>query len=278
MKKIPIMKAINELISYVLKMDLNLLNKELLKENLLSKIIYFDKLESTNKYAKENNLDDNTLVITSHQTGGIGRFGRPWESLPGKNLTFSIVKRFDIGIDEIHLVNFYSSYILYETIKCFIPDNQRKSVTLKWPNDILFNEKKLAGFLLDVKDLKKDFKKFIIGTGLNINQKIFTPELNLKATSLLLEIKSEIRPEEFLIAFINFFFEKLSLIKNKEDLMRKWNSNSKIEGKKIIFKMLQDSHEQSATVLGIDNDGGLKLMFNDGIKSKFYSGEISLIY
>lgn len=262
-------------------MDLNLLNSELTKENLLSKIIYFDELESTNKYAKENNITDDTLIITSHQTNGTGRFGRIWKSVPGKNLTFTIVKSFKIGIDEIHLVNFYSSYILCETLKNLTSNNNSITdfeVTLKWPNDIILNRKKVAGFLLDVRDLKKELKKFIIGIGINVNQEAFHEDINLKATSLLLEFKTEVNPEELLILFIKNFYDRLFLLNNKNVLMKYWNENSNIEGKKIRFKKVEDDTEQDATVICIDDDGGLKMKLNDDKVKKYYSGEISLIY
>ncbi len=259
-------------------MNLNLLNEELVRENMLSEIIYFDETDSTNNYSKKSNLGNNTLVLTSSQPGGTGRFGRPWYSSPGKNLTFSLIKFFNLQIDEIHLVNFYSSYILCMTLKEFIKKNKDCEVTLKWPNDILLNRKKLAGFLLDVKDLKNDSKKFIIGAGININQENFPDDIKSKATSLLLEIKTEIRKEELLIAFIKNFYGKLYLIENKNELMRQWNNNSKIEGKKINFKKSDDDKERAATVIGIDNDGGLNVKFDDGKKSRFYSGEISIVY
>jgi BirA family transcriptional regulator, biotin operon repressor / biotin---[acetyl-CoA-carboxylase] ligase len=259
-------------------MNLDLLNEELIKENLLSKIIYFDELGSTNDFAKRSNPDSNTLVITSYQTNGTGRFGRPWQTVPGKNLTFTLIKSFEIGIDEIHLVNFYSSYILCETLKNFTVSQSNTGVNLKWPNDIMFNTKKVAGFLLDVKDLKSVLKKFIIGTGININQEIFPEELTNKATSMLLETKTEINPELLLIHFIKNFYQNLFLTENKKELMNKWNLNSQIEGKKIRFKKLEDGLEQPATALWINDDGALKVKFDDGKESKFYSGEISIVY
>lgn len=262
-------------------MDLNLLNIKLIKENLLSKIIYFDELESTNKYAKENKLSDDTLIITAHQINGTGRFGRKWNSTPDKNLTFTLVKCFKIRIDEIHLVNFYSSFILCETLKIFTAGNEFDKdfgVTLKWPNDIMLNRKKVAGFLLDVRDLNNELKKFIIGIGINVNQEAFQEEINKKATSLILEMKTEIKCEALLIQFIKNFYDGLYLLKNKNELMKSWNLNSNISGKQIKFKKIEDDTEQDATAVNIDNDGGLKVKFSDGKVKKYFSGEISIIY
>lgn len=259
-------------------MDLNYLNNELIKDKLLHKIIYFDELDSTNNYAKRNALETDTLIITSYQTNGRGRFNRIWETSRGKNLTFSLVKHFKLGIDEIHLINFYSSYILSYTLKQYLISFGHLEISLKWPNDILLNGKKIAGFLSDVKDLKGDLKKFIIGIGININQKEFNSDIIYKATSLSTETNVETSVEFVLIDFIKNFYSQLYYLNMRDALMQNWIMNSKIMGKKVNFKMVDDDIEKEATVIDIDQDGALSLMFSDGNKSKFYSGEISLIY
>lgn len=258
-------------------MDLNLLNDKLVNKNSLSKIIYFEKLDSTNVYAKQNNLDDNTLVITSYQANGIGRFNRLWKSTPHDNLTFSLIKYFRLGIEEIHFVNFYSSYILCNMLKFEISHYKNIEISLKWPNDILLNGKKIAGILLDVSHLKKDYKKFIIGIGINVNQKDFSSDIMHKATSLSNEIDFEISLEQLLIRFIENFYSRLNFIDSKEELMKLWILDSHIKGKKVNFKKVEDDTEQEAVIMNLDNDGGLQMKFNNGNISKFYSGEINFI-
>jgi len=258
-----------------------LLKSLLVNKNLLNDLVYFEELDSTNAYSKKNNLFDNTLVITSHQTGGTGRFGRTWRSSKNKNLTFTLIKCFKVRVDEIHLINFYSSYILFLTLKNFLEEYREKKdfdITLKWPNDILLNRRKVAGILLDVKDVKQKIKKFIIGIGLNVNQEKFSEDISLKATSLSNETKILIDPEKLLTLFINYFYNNLNLITQKEKLMKLWIQNSKIKGKQIEFKQLEDDKEKKATVISIDSDGGLKVKFNDGQIAKFFSGEIRMVY
>lgn len=257
-------------------MDINLLKDKLIKQGLLNEIIFSEKLDSTNNHASKNNLNSDALVITSHQTDGSGRFGRQWKTSPGKNLTFTLVKNFNIGIDEVHLVNFYSSYILCLTLNSFFEANNNLEFELKWPNDILLNKKKIAGFLLNVKDLNKHTKKFIIGVGLNVNQNEFPEDISGKATSLSSETDSEINKEELLIKFIENFYGNLFLLDSKEELMSKWKLNSKLIGEKIKFRKVEDESEQEVEVINIENDGGLFVKFADGKKTKFYSGEISL--
>ncbi|MEP7146725.1 MAG: biotin--[acetyl-CoA-carboxylase] ligase [bacterium] len=259
-------------------MDVKFLNSELVRAELLTKIIYFEKLNSTTYYAKKNKTEADTLILTSNQTKGIGRFNRIWHSIPQKNLTFSLTKSLVLPIDKIHLINFYTSYILFETLKNFLSKFSNLDFSLKWPNDILLNGKKISGLLLEINNLKYDLKNFIIGIGINVNQENFSNELILKATSLKKEIGIEVNSEMLLINFVKNFYSQLSLIKKEEVLMKKWISNTNIIGKKINFKVMDDDIALSAMVTDIDFDGGLKLKLDDGGIKKFYSGEISLGY
>lgn len=261
-------------------MNTDLLHEKLVKNDLIDKILFFEELESTNLYAKNhlNDLPENTIILTSFQTKGTGRFGRNWNSSKDKNLTFSLIKNSNLRVDEIHFMNFYSSYILYLTVKHFISGHQDFELYLKWPNDILLNKKKIAGILLEVKDLNKFLKKFIIGIGLNVNQTRFPDKINNKATSLKNEINIDLYPELLLIKFIELFCDNIFLLSESKRLMEIWKAFSNVIGKIIKFKQLEDDIEIAARVIDIDSDGGLNVISEDGKRSKYYSGEISLIY
>ncbi|MDQ3194490.1 MAG: biotin--[acetyl-CoA-carboxylase] ligase [Bacteroidota bacterium] len=259
-------------------MDVDRLSTELVRENFLTEIVYLEKINSTNDFAKKNKCASDTLILTPRQTSGMGRFNRIWHSNPRENLTFTLTKAIDIPIDEIHLVNFYSSYILFITLQDFFSGKKDLDFSLKWPNDILLNRKKISGFLLEINKIRSDVKNFIIGIGINVNQNDFTHELLTNATSLKKETGIEINCEELLIEFIKNFYSHFVLITQKDVLMKKWISNSNITGKKVNFKILNDDTPKAASVVDIGFDGGLKLKFEDGKIKKYYSGEISLVY
>lgn len=259
-------------------MDAELLNRELVKESLLNYVIHFKELDSTNKYAKENNLPPDGIVITSYQTEGKGRFGRKWIAAHDEDLTFSLIKKFRISVDNIHLVNFYTSYILSETLKTFLSSYKNVQINLKWPNDILLNKKKICGILLDVAGLNNEEKDFIIGIGLNVNKRNIPEDIFHKATSLANETNAQYNIEEILILFIRNFYEKLHLIDIRSELISAWKHNSEIIGKKVKFLVVADSHEEEAEILDVNEDGSLKVrLSNDEVKN-FYSGEITFIY
>lgn len=257
-------------------MNTERLNSDLVSHNIIDRVIHLDKVDSTNAFAKKNRSEGSTLIVTSEQTGGKGRFNRKWISTPGKDLTFTMVVSLRTGIDELHLVTFYSSYTLYSVIKQLLPEGLRETITLKWPNDILLNSKKIAGFLLEVEDIKNDRKKFIIGTGINVNQDIMPEEVRHKATSIYIETGIENDPHELLSAYVRDFHGNIEMIKDPDELMSRWSENCDQPGKKINFKRVEDEEERSAEVLGIEKDGALKIRFDDGVIKKFYSGEISI--
>lgn len=261
-------------------MNTELLNEFLVDRNLLSSIIYFEKLDSTNSYSKKhyNELKDNALVLTSFQTDGTGRFGRTWKTTKNDNLTFSLIKHYCLRVDEFHLMNFYTSYILYLTLQQISAGYDKPEFFLKWPNDLLINRKKTAGILLDVKDMNSEIKKFIIGIGLNVNQSEFPEDINFKATSMKNELRRDFIIEEILIDFIRLFYENLNMLCDSNLVMSLWKAKSHIAGSKVKFKKLPDGNESEVIIDEIDNDGGLVVKDDTGKKSKYYSGEISIIY
>lgn len=258
-------------------MNVQHLRNELISADKLSCIIYFEEIASTNKYAKELSDIDDALILADHQSAGTGRFGRIWESSQGKDLIFSLIKKFGITIDNIHLVNFYSSYIMFLTLKEILADTNIELI-LKWPNDILLNGKKVCGILLDVQELNEPEKKFIIGMGVNVNSKSFNEEINFKAISLNQNSESKISREEILIMFVNNFYKYISYVDDGEKLMSLWKKNTKIIGKKVNFKMLADGENILAEVIDIGSDGGLRVKIDETLEKTFYSGEITFVY
>jgi len=246
----------------------------------IEKVIFFKELDSTNKFAKEylkeNPEADNTVILTSHQTNGTGRFNRKWFSSPGENLTFTLIKKFKLAVDEVYKVNFYSSYILYITLNEFFKNEKDMNFILKWPNDLLLNNKKVSGFLFEVKDINIKEKTFIIGCGVNVLQTTFDNSIQEKTTSLKLNSEIEFYPENILNSYLKNFYEKISILTDSNYLIEKWRSSSILSGKIVTFKKYNDGISESATFEGIGNDGSLCLRDREGNIKKYYSGEITL--
>lgn len=252
------------------------ISKKIIGRSFISEIFYFDELESTNNFAKENNLPDNSLVITDFQKKGKGRFDRKWCSESGKNLTFSIVKNFDIQNTEQVSLIFSAANSVTDTLKSFIlPDSEfnKDSIKIKWPNDILINNKKTAGLLIESKPGKK---MFIIGIGININQVNFPVSIEGTATSFLKEYGNPVDLNKFLVKLIKNLqngFE--SVCKGEfEKIYLKWKKNIAFKGEKIQYS---DSNNKILTGYVIDflRNGQIQIEQNGNIYN-FYTGEISL--
>ena len=258
--------------------ELNLLKKK----GFLKEIIYVDKLDSTNKFAKENNFESDTLIVTEYQTNGRGRLERVWNSNRSENITITLVKNFLLNPDSVHLVNFYTSYIIYLSLKKILPEYEKYRFTLKWPNDILLNNKKVSGILTELLNINTDEKKFFIGIGINVNQIIFPEEIVNKAGSLKQETGMDFSLEELISLFIENFYENISLLKDKTKLMNLWKSNTEFINKTIHFTLSDNTSITEGKIIDIQADGGIKIETIKQINTKkitvHYTGEINFIF
>ena len=153
--------------------------KNLIVEKITMKILHFDEINSTNVYlydkmAEKQDISD-MVVVASHQTAGRGMGKNQWESEAGKNLLFSIA----LNVNYLEAENQFKisqavSVAIVETLSQFI-DNQR--LFIKWPNDIYFGDKKLAGMLIQNTIEGRMMGISIIGIGLNVNQIEFSKDI-----------------------------------------------------------------------------------------------------
>jgi len=113
---------------------------------------------------------EGTLVITHNQTAGRGQRGNTWIAEVGKNLTFSLLLKptFLSGQEQ-----FYLSVFVSLGIRDYVTEHTDQKVHIKWPNDILAGEKKMAGILIENQIAGNNLIGSVIGIGLNINQQHF---------------------------------------------------------------------------------------------------------
>lgn len=167
------------------------------------KVIVFDELDSTNNYLINNyqKLQSYTIVKTNFQTKGRGQFARGWFSNKGENLLFSILLK-DIEIKQIDSIK---NIVKHSLIKLLVQYNIKG--IFKEPNDILVNNKKILGILIETKTKNhEEFDYIVIGIGININQKEFN---DLNATSFYNVTNNKYNNNEILQEFIKTFSNKL---------------------------------------------------------------------
>jgi BirA family transcriptional regulator, biotin operon repressor / biotin---[acetyl-CoA-carboxylase] ligase len=139
------------------------------------RIVYEAVCASTNSLAVQcldkTNLPAGTVVITDHQYQGRGQRGHVWHSEPNKNLTFSVVlyPTF-LAAQQSFALNIITTLAIQHVLALYIPNG----LSIKWPNDIYYQDKKLGGILIENMLEKHKLKTSIIGIGLNVNQVRFT--------------------------------------------------------------------------------------------------------
>ena len=132
-------------------------------------LLFLDKVDSTNKFAKEHlaELRDKTIVYSALQTAGRGRMQRKWNSNSGDNIYASIVLKPSKELKEVYSnLTQYLSLVLAETIEDYNIYPQ-----IKWPNDVRINGKKISGILAESVIVKNELKGIILGFGVNLNCK-----------------------------------------------------------------------------------------------------------
>jgi len=183
------------------------------------KIKKYKKVKSTNEIALrliKKNYSEPTLIISEKQTNGRGRVGKKWVSKKG-NIFLSLFFKFNqrkINFKQFAILN---AFLIKKVISKTISTN----VTIKWPNDLLFNKKKFCGILQEV--IKFDnFDYLIVGIGLNTN--IDPQNKGFKSTSLKNILKKKINNQKVLnnivVAYEKFLEEKNRL--SFSDLKRKY--------------------------------------------------------
>lgn len=140
-------------------------------------IIRLEETESTNSYLrdllKSQHLEEGSVVVTDFQTAGRGQVGNSWYSDKGDNLLFSLlIYPTGIPANEQFIISRMVSLAIKNTLDQFADD-----IRIKWPNDIYWKERKIAGILIENSLQGKVIENSIIGIGLNLNQQIFPVEL-----------------------------------------------------------------------------------------------------
>ena len=146
---------------------MNELNKDIILKDLPSKrfnLHIYDEIDSTNDEAKRiEGIKDFHIFITEKQTKGRGRHGKKWSSPNSGNIYMTIST--SQNTSQINPISLISGLICKKAIDKLI---RKPSIMLKWPNDILFNDKKIGGILVET-EINKENIKTIIGIGINLN-------------------------------------------------------------------------------------------------------------
>jgi len=206
-----------------------------MSERLREIVYHYDSLASTKDTAREladADAVEGTTVLALEQTAGRGRHGRRWLSPKGEGLYHSIILRPEIPPAKAPLLGLVAAIALAETLR----EEYEIQADIKWPNDILIEERKLAGILLELETDNDTVKYVILGIGVNLNQTEFLQDLDQPATSLRLETGMSYDIEGFrrrLFARLDHWYEQF-LATGSEPIIRRYSElSSYVHGKLV---------------------------------------------
>lgn len=164
------------------------------------KIKYFETIDSTHKYIKEHasDLEDRTIAIADNQESGIGTHGRTWYTGDANNIAMSMLIKPNCDIDKLNNITIE----IAKSIQGAIKEKYNINLEIKYPNDLLLNNKKICGILTEIRSISKEVTHLIISVGFNVNEVNFDSETEKIATSLKKEFNKNFNREEIILKII----------------------------------------------------------------------------
>src|SRR5215510_12981141 len=240
-----------------------------------SKLHYFAEIDSTNAYARslaEQGANEGEVVVAETQTQGRGRLGRSWISPPFVNLYFSVILRPRLLPVDAPQLTLMAAVALADTVASFISIPP----TIKWPNDILVEGKKLAGVLTESSCDTERIEFVILGIGVNLNYSIASmPEMiRQRATSLLSLTKKSIEREVFLQTLIQDLDRCYGELEEMgfDSLAPRWEAFFGLRDKRVRIEMIDKII--IGTAKGIDRDGALIVANDRGERQRIVAGDV----
>ncbi|MCM8801673.1 MAG: biotin--[acetyl-CoA-carboxylase] ligase, partial [Candidatus Omnitrophica bacterium] len=214
------------------------------------------------------NTPEGTLFLAEAQTKGRGRLGRTWSSPKYKGIYMSLILKPKIPPYQASLLTLVSAVAVAEAIE----NLTGLSVQIKWPNDILINQKKLGGILTELNAEMDQIHFAVIGIGINVNND--KKNLIAGATSLREQKKERINRVELLKEILFRLEENYLLWKDKGSsaIIKKWHLYDITLGKRIKIFLHKGTLEGQA--LDIDLDGSLLVRDDTGLIHKITAGDV----
>ncbi|CCQ97064.1 Bifunctional protein BirA (Includes: Biotin operon repressor; Biotin--(acetyl-CoA-carboxylase) synthetase) [[Clostridium] ultunense Esp] len=259
----------------------DILTLEEIKEYLTTdfigrKVYYLDTLTSTNMKAKEMafNEEEGTIIIAEEQTKGKGRLGRNWVSPKGKGIWMSIILKPEMAPSEVAKLTLIGAAAVNKGL-----EEIGIGSCIKWPNDILIQDKKVCGILTEMSCELNMINYVIMGIGINVNldSEDFNRKLIDKATSLKIITGSKIDRKRLTAKILNHFEDLYIPFKERGDISKTIHisrENSILIGREI--RIIREDTEYIGQALDIDDEGQLIVKYKDGKVEEVFSGEVSI--
>jgi len=234
--------------------------------------IYYDEVDSTNsELLKDDRIKlHGSVMFAEYQLKGRGRRDRNWISEKEQALTFSILLTEKNSSKKLNFINLAASLAVAQSIE----NLYQLDIQLKWPNDVMIGNKKIAGILIESTSIKEKIDRVVVGIGVNVNQSSFAGKFIIPPTSIRKEFHKTVKRERLMSEILNEFEEIINKInKDREKILDNWRARCKWIGEKI--KIVDGETEIFGLFEDINENGYLILKTRDD-KRTIYSGDVSI--
>lgn len=237
----------------------------------MTDLIYKSEVTSTNEEILDLLIDapEYLALYSFNQTKGRGQYGNVWNIQIDKNLAYTFaIKTKNININDVSF-----NYRTAQIVRDFVAKMTQSDVNIKWPNDLILNQKKICGILIEKKKVQHE-SYFIIGIGINVLQENYDnlPKAGsiLTATGQLFDLKN------FSEAFHNFFKNEILKPISETEILSQFNNH--LFRKNEISVFVKNDTRQNGIIKYADDEGYLWIDFeNDGLQRVFHK-QVELLY
>ncbi len=266
---------------YWLKREADLLSAESISEGLNTSfmgrpsVTVFKETDSTNLQAKilaSRGAAEGTLVAAETQTRGRGRRGRSWFSPPGRSICVSFILRPPMAPAQAPQITLMTAVAVARTLQGI-----GLEARIKWPNDILVKERKIAGILTEISTEMDLVDWMVVGLGLNVNvlSESMPSEIRAIATSVRIEKGHPVSRVALLCTLLKNFeacYAQL-MAEGFGPIMHQWRQMTDIIGRRINVDVMDTRY--TGTVAAVDDDGVLILEDDQGGIHRIFSGDVT---
>ena len=239
---------------------------------------YFRQTDSTNLRAKElaaQGAPEGTLVVAERQTHGKGRRQRVWFSPLQQGIYASLILRPAIAPTEAPRMTLLAAVAVADTLLALTP----LEATIKWPNDILVRNRKIAGILTEVSTGMDAVDYMVVGLGLNVNIPAddFPEAIRPQATSILAETGAVFSRSLLLRRYLEKFEHYYDIIHDQgfEPVLRRWKALTEMLGRRVRVDMI--GTHIAGEVFDFDGDGFMIIRDEGGRLVRIFSGDVTLL-
>lgn len=236
------------------------------------KIIRLKEIDSTNRFLRElkdEQEDEMVVAVADFQTAGKGQGSHTWESEAGKNLLFSIkVNPRWVPVRQQFLLSMAGAIAIKEALETYVD-----GITLKWPNDVYWNDKKISGTLIETSIDSKGIKTCIFGIGINVNQEAFHSDAP-NPVSLRQILGHEVDKDELLQKVIEGFRRYYELLRRADYMDVSGIYHLSLYRRKGFHRYEDADGDFEGAFVEVEDDGHLILHDKQGVIRSYSFGEV----